>query len=131
MVFNFLAGKKAKLEYLKVFLFINSHNNEILFTVGRKGVYFRTSLPKKKRRTGLSAKLLKWDCPLHFKGFVSLGKVEFKTLIQVLFLSFACFLVNKTLKKDNMVGSYSDTNACNYRRTWGMFGIGNVSSDSC
>lgn len=57
--------KKVKLEYLSILLFlhfqtalpfeglITLHNNGMLSTVGGKVVYFRISLPKKKRgRTG-------------------------------------------------------------------------------
>lgn len=106
--------KKVKLEYLIVLLFLYFHtalppwrryylhNDGMLFTVGGKVVYFRISLPQKKRsKTGLPAKLLSGIVP-YIIVFVFLGKVDLKALIQMLLLSFACFLVSKMIKKDKM-----------------------------
>lgn len=102
--------KKVKLEYLSYYFYIciQLFPLEDVITyitmgcyslqVGRVCISESPSQKRKNSKTGLPAKLLSAIVP-YIIAFVFLGKVEFKALIQMLLLSFACFLVSKMLKK--------------------------------
>ena len=80
---------------------ITVHNNRTLFSVGGKVVYFRISLPKKKRsKTGLPAKWL--------SGIISYSvqSLCFPREGRILDINS-----NSDIKK-RVTGSCSDTNAC-------------------
>lgn len=82
---------------------ITLHNKRMLFSEGGKVANFRISALKGK---GLPAKLLSGIVPSLplYRAFASLGKIDFKILIQTLLLSLACILVSETFRKTIWLG---------------------------